>query len=318
MPTSRYALFFVMVTFLMGGLSACEGGGGDVAETEEGSLVLGRTEAARTIERGVVPGRRALVLRDVRGRVRLQGTDSADVARLRFVQRARGDDQDEAREALSDLEVVEEGDAQAFVYRVEAGATERTTLQVEGTVPRTAPLRIEMASGPVDLSRVAGPVRVQTGNGAVRVAGTTQDVRVETRNGRILLGMQALPEGAEVQLTTSNGDVEVVVPSLVAADVEATTEAGEIRVEGLTFTERSLEPAETGARFEGRLREGGARIRVQTQNGTVLLRGGAMRALPDPEEDAAEDPSRLALPDDSSETPAPQDTTAAAPTGDFV
>ena len=91
--------------------------------------------------------------------------------------------------------------------------------------------------------------------------------------------MERLTDTSEVRLRTTNGDLLLSLPGAAAAAVVAQTATGEIEVEGLTFEDRNLDPSGTGARFSGQLGERGADVQLQTENGSVLLREGAVPTL---------------------------------------
>lgn len=293
-------------------LTACGPDEGDIGETEEGSLALGRVEVEEAVERGVVFGGRVLVLEGFSGRVDLDGAD-VEMARLTFVKQGRGEDAEAARAVLGGTAVEERGTEEEYVYAIATEEGERTSVAVEGRVPHATRARIELESGPVRLSGVRGPLSVRT-TGPVAAAGVAGDVDITTRTGDLRLGLRRLPPEAESVLETNNGDITVVLPAGASLRVEAETGAGEIRVEGLSFTDRRLDPDGVGATFQGQLGDGNALLRLRTQNGDVVLRQGTLYTLPP--EDVSEDATsptddgagRSAWP--TAPPPAPPDTAA--------
>ncbi|WP_456428410.1 DUF4097 family beta strand repeat-containing protein [Rhodocaloribacter sp.] len=294
-----------LVTLLFLGLAAC-GKGTGVGETEEGSLVLGTSEATETVTRAVAPGDRTLVIDGFAGNVALTGSDD-DVARLTFTKHARGDGEKAARRALGRIRIEESGDEATYRYGLRADAPRVSRVDVTGTVPRGTTLRILLKNGNVTLTGLEGPVSVNGENGNVRIAGAGAAVEVETRNGSIAVGMARLAPDAVVRLATVNGDLTLALPPDASARVEARTNAGEIRAEGLVFADRSLDPVGAGGRFHGRLGSGGAVVELKTENGNVTMREGVLDAAPMPADSTA-------TPADTMATPAvpalPPDTTA--------
>ena len=306
-----------MATLMLLGLAAC-GKGTGVGETEEGSLVLGTSEATETVTRAVAPGDRTLVIDGFAGNVALTGVDD-DVARLTFTKHARGNDEKAARRALGRIRIEESGDETTYRFALRADAPRVSRVDVTGMVPRGTTLRILLKNGNVTLTDLEGPVTVNGENGNVRIAGAGAAVEVETRNGSIAVGMTRLAPDAVVRLATVNGDLTLALPPDASARVEARTNAGEIRAEGLVFADRSLDPVGAGGRFHGRLGSGGAVVELKTENGNVTMRAGLLDAAPSPADATPADTTAmpadsLAMPADTTATPFDSTTTPAGMT----
>lgn len=240
--------------------------------------MLGAAQVQATSERGVVPAGRTLVFDGFEGRIELSGVPDSTAA-LTFFRQARGRTEQRAQDLLEDVTISESGGDQTYRYQMRTDAPERTSVYVRGRVPEGTPLRLQMANGPVALDGMRGPVRVQTASGAVTVVGARRAVEVDVRNGDVTVGLRAVPPGETVHLATANGDVRVVMPADVSARVDARTEAGRINVEGLSFTDRQLDPRGAGARFRGTLGSGRGTIEIRTQNGSVQLEEGTGTGL---------------------------------------
>lgn len=275
---SHYARGLLLAGVLL--FAACAEQEQDVGETEEGELTLGRSEVQEVVERGVDPGDRMLVFEGFSGSVQLEGTGTQQVAELEFTKRARGQNDEEARERLDEIEIDETGGEEEYVYRLSTDDPNRTSVDVTGQVPQGMRLRIQLENGSVILSGIDGPIQVQSSNGDIRIAEAGEDVRAETRNGRVEAGLRRLPQNATVHLQTRNGDLQVALPSGASAQVEARTSAGRILLEGLNFKSRRLGVEGAGANFSGQLGDGNAQVELQTENGSIVLREGALPELP--------------------------------------
>lgn len=249
-----------------------------VGETEEGRLVLGQSEERITAERGIAPGGRVLVFEGFHGDIDLEASRDR-FARLEIVKIARGEDSEAAKKLLRQVTVEEEGTDTEYHYRMNSPNEQRTAVNVRGSVPEDANLRISWRSGAISLSGPDGPLHITNGSGAVQVAGLSDDAEIRVNNGGILVGVQQLPDDAEIVLETSNGDVTVSLPVETSAQVTAETTAGAIRTTGLEFQNRQLEPVGAGSAFQGRLGRGSANIRIRTENGTIHLQQGRMERL---------------------------------------
>ena len=151
---------------------------------------------------------------------------------------------------------------------------------VNGAVAVTGPstrVRAESVNGPVEVRGGSGSVEASTVNGRLVVSGGTFERAVlETVNGAIRFE-GALAPAAVLDVETVGGDVELVLAEGVSAQFSVYTFNGEVVNE--------LGPAVV--RHEGRRRKhdhddekelsftigsGGAKVRIETLNGTVYLR----------------------------------------------
>jgi hypothetical protein len=287
-----------MVGLLVGCQPADEA---DVDRTSEGTIQLGAVEATDTLSRTVAPSGRPLVLDGFRGAVALRGHDAA-TAELSFVRRGRGEDPDAARAARDDIEVSESGSQEAYAYTLASGRPSGAyaAVDVQGAVPRATTLRVEQTSGPVTIDEVAGPLTVRQDHGAVAIRDAAAAVDVSVRNGDLAAHFRTVPPDATVTLETANGDVTVWLPPEASARLDAQTNAGAIRTNGLSLTDERFNPIDAGGRYRATLGGGDASIEVRTNNGTVRF-GVADTAA-----------TRPLLPPDTLAVP-PSDTTVTSP-----
>jgi hypothetical protein len=276
-------------------LSAC--GDDEVSRTEDGNLVLGGTVVEEAITRGVNPGDRPLVLNGFSGNIQLQGV-AGQTANLQLVKKARGSNDEAARELLSEIQIQESGDAEAYRYVMTSNEPSRTQVDVMGEVPAGTNLRIELQNGSVDLSGITGPISIQQQNGNIRIDGAAGNVQAVTQAGTVDAGFQRVHPNANVTLRATNGNVTLTVPANTAARIEAETQVGNVQVgQGLTFTNQSLNPQGVGAEFAGRLGSGSAAITLGTQTGNIRIE----QTAPNPPAGAAQAP--VSPPADSTSMP---------------
>lgn len=242
----------------------------DVSRTDEGVLRLGSVAAVDTVTRAVAPSGRPLVIKGFQGSVALRGT-TATTARLRFVRRGRGADAAAAREALSAITITESGTPAAYTYTLDTDGDAVATVDVTGTVPRRTALTVEQSSGPVRIAGVDGPLTVKHEHGPVTLREATDSVTVEIRNGAVAAHFAALPPDAAVSLRTANGDVSVQLPPSASAQVDAQTDAGDIRSQGLPLTDQHFTPRNAGGQYSAQLEPGEATVDLRTNNGTILI-----------------------------------------------
>ena len=90
----------------------------------------------------------------------------------------------------------------------------------------SAPVDVRTSNGAVDLRGVAGMLSVETSNGAVTLAAERATVDAHTSNGALLFA-GALEPGTH-RLETSNGRVDLRLPSDASFTIDATTSNGSV------------------------------------------------------------------------------------------
>lgn len=167
------------------------------------------------------------------------------------------------------------------------GAVEVETVQGDVTVVggrRDVALRT--VSGDVVLEGTDGRIEVGSTNGDIHVTDVVGELRVETINGDVTLGNVrsdavdavtvngdveydgTILDGGRYAFTTHNGDLAVSIPTGASVTVSVFTYHGEFESE---FPITLTETAEGGGRFTFVLGGGGARLRLESFGGEILL-----------------------------------------------
>jgi Gram-negative bacterial TonB protein C-terminal len=182
----------------------------------------------------------------------------------------------------------------------------RADLETDGgniTVGQAGSLvSVRTGGGQIDFGEVRGSVRAQTGGGGIRIMYVAGPMEVESSAGSICLTrvagtVRAATAGGSIrawinpdspatgggvvhlagvsQLTSGNGDIVVFLPRNLAADIEATVDAGgERHIEA----DPALAMMISGNRGAGSARGmialngGGAPLKLRTTSGTIHLR----------------------------------------------
>jgi len=140
-----------------------------------------------------------------------------------------------------------------------------------GEVSVVAPgggVRISSGNGDLEVDRARGEVDASTGNGDIRVSTSMGPVSASSGNGRIEVEMASLKGSEDMRFSTGNGSIDVGFPSNLSAVIDA-------RVPYRNF--ETDFPIEMAARWgsgsvEGKIGNGGRRIRFSTGNGRVRIR----------------------------------------------
>ncbi|MEQ1504100.1 MAG: DUF4097 family beta strand repeat-containing protein [Myxococcota bacterium] len=167
-------------------------------------------------------------------------------------------------------------DADAIVSRValavdpgRLGATGPTLRRDETWVvsweihaPAGTDLTLTSTNGGLSVTSIAASIDLRTTNGGISLTDVNGRVTGTTTNGGLDVVLDGPGwQGAGLDLRTTNGPIALAVPRSYAADLDATTEQGRIRL-GM--------PVST-TRMPIRLAGGGAPIHLETRNGAISL-----------------------------------------------
>jgi hypothetical protein len=271
MRVSRFVAPLLFALVVGGLLAACQRTGeSDIARTDEGVMRLGSVEVVDTVDRVVAPNDRPLVLEGLRGSVHLQGA-GRPTADLSFVRRGRGDSREDGQSVVEGISITEGGTEAKYTYTLAAEKEKYAAVDVRGQVPRASALRIDRLSGPVHLDGVRGKLTIEHEHGDVRVQGAAAPVETTIKNGDVEVGFQSVPTEGSILLETSNGDVHLRLPPTTSAQIDAQTDVGTIRTQGLSFSTEQFAPTNAGARYDAQLGVGEPTIELRTQNGSITL-----------------------------------------------
>lgn len=200
-------------------------------------------------------------------------------------------------------DVTVEVDVSGSLVQVEASHGGKTVEYVL-SVPADMPLEIDVVQGEVDVSGTRAGMQIQSVNGAITVRGgsgtidlgsvqgsitlegASGDVHAESVNGRIRMsGIESGRVTAETvngevsyegsirsdgwyRFSTHNGPIDLTIPAGVGATFTASTFNGTLET-GFPVT---LREAKEGKEFSFTLGSGGARIELESFNGTMSIR----------------------------------------------
>jgi DUF4097 and DUF4098 domain-containing protein YvlB len=153
-----------------------------------------------------------------------------------------------------------------------------TVESVSGSVHATGvrgDLSIEAVSGTVDVRDVAGGVEAESVSGTVRLRGIrSRAVRAETVSGEIEFQGTLDPAG-RYDFDAHSGDVRLVVPADAGAQVSVETFSGTIDSDfPMTLQPADRRRERDEKRMDFTLGRGGARVRIETFSGRVVLERG--------------------------------------------
>jgi hypothetical protein len=135
-------------------------------------------------------------------------------------------------------------------------------------VPPGARLVAHNVNGSIGGDDMQGPVEATTVNGGIDIV-STHRVTAATVNGSIDVTMGPLAWSEPLEYTTTNGSVLLRLPAGAGARLEASSANGEV------VTDLPLTTSEERDRHRvvGQLGKGGVRLKLETVNGNIEIRG---------------------------------------------
>lgn len=128
---------------------------------------------------------------------------------------------------------------------------------------------VETVNGSVNISGVSGKVVAESVNGDLEVSDLAGDVGLSTVNGSIEAEFSRLEDQQSVKMETVNGRVTIDLPENADADISADTLNG-----GINASDFGLETEKgfVGSDLNGKIGNGGARLNIDTVNGSIKIR----------------------------------------------
>jgi hypothetical protein len=186
---------------------------------------------------------------------------------------ARGSTDEEARKALSEIQIKEEVTPDKVRLEVPRLRTEGVHLGPGPSrsvlfrlrVPKNVSVRLSSRNGQIQLTDLGGAVNAETTNGQILATGLSGVLDASTTNGGIRVKATAVQTGG-IRLDTTNGSIELGIPASAKADISARCVNGSFKTDGL-----ALQGEPTRRRYEGKLNGGGPLIELSTTNGGIRL-----------------------------------------------
>lgn len=200
------------------------------------------------------------------GGIRVEGWDQNEI-RIAVRVSAWARDDEAARVMVSEVEIRTDGGR----ISSDGPRTERReswSASFRLMVPRSSNLDLETNNGGVSINGVTGRLEFNTTNGAIRLDDVHGDVRGRTTNGGLDIRLTGSEwQGRGLDVTTTNGGVDLTVPRVYNARLETGTVNGGMRIDFPITVQGRI-----GRNISTDLGNGGTLIRVRTTNGGVDIR----------------------------------------------
>ena len=234
-------------------------------------IVLGAwVQPARGAERvwekrfALLPGGQVSVV-NVHGSVLVEGWDRAEVEATVAIRSKAPTDQ------LDDVQVAVQTSGQGVAFHTLYPSGLDTPVRVDYRLRVPRQVRLEELStlqGDIVVHNVQGVMQARSLHGDIEGINVSGSVVAQALTGNILISLRALPDRHRpFQLTTINGNVDLVLPALANADLELATVAGNI-VGDYPFQVSSI-PGDSTRRAQ--VGVGGVRVELRTVRGNIRV-----------------------------------------------
>ena len=186
----------------------------------------------------------------------------------------------DSKETLADVEIKVESTADSFRVEVDykgwrwnnkGNENKNKKIEVEFrlSVPRTASLNeVETVNGSVTVSNFTNLTKISTVNGNVTATNLRGTASLSTVNGQVMADFDRVEGASKINLSTVNGQVNLVLPSDVNATVKADSLNGNISNDfGLPVRKGQY----VGRDLYGRIGSGETQIKLSSVNGPLSI-----------------------------------------------
>ncbi|HJS51408.1 MAG TPA: DUF4097 family beta strand repeat-containing protein [Pyrinomonadaceae bacterium] len=203
------------------------------------------------------------------GGISVKGENRSDVL-VRACVQAWGSTDEAARSLASSIRINTSGVIKAD------GPEENFSVSYDIRVPRNTNLNLKAHNGGISIKAVDGSMDLSTLNGGISVFDAAGDVRGRTTNGGVSVALVGNGwKGSGLDLQTTNGGVNLSIPSNFAANIEAGTVNGgfssDIPELNVTTDDQKGYGHSRARRINASLNGGGATVRVMTTNGGIRI-----------------------------------------------
>jgi hypothetical protein len=225
----------------------------------------GLVSYAETREQRLPSGSENYINPGQNGSIRVHGWSNGDVQVRACIQAAASSEQ-EARTLASQVSIAKS--AGAIEPDGPSNASDRWwSVSYEIWVPSSSNLKMDANNGSIAVDGVQGHIRVHTQNGSLRFSQVGGDVDGTTTNGSVTVDLAGTGwSGDGLRLETTNGSVNLNVPSDFSARVEVSTVNGHIKTDFPVTVSGEIQK-----NLSFVLGSGGSTIEAKTVNGSVRI-----------------------------------------------
>ena len=204
------------------------------------------------------------------GGVAIRGEDRADVL-IRACVQAWGSTAADARSAASAIRISTNG-----TIKAESNDESNWAVSYQILVPRSTNVEVTAKNGGISIADVDGTTDLRTVNGGLNLENVAGSVKGLTTNGGVRVTLSGSTwKGSGLDVQTTNGGVNLVLPANYAANIETGTVNGGMKSDlpalAVTTEDERGDSRNRSKRVVTAINGGGAPIRVVTTNGGIKI-----------------------------------------------
>ena len=179
-----------------------------------------------------------------------------------------------AAESLASRVLIDGSGGQVRAMGPESTDNSGWNVSYEIFVPQSTDLTVTTYNGGIQISDVRGQIHFDVHNGGVQLKRVAGEVTGATVNGGIQVELAgAAWEGRQMDVSTTNGGVQVTLPAVYSAHVQAETHSGRIQSDFPVAVQGNVRPRQ----LDFNIGAGGPLIHVATENGGISLKRAETR-----------------------------------------
>ena len=204
------------------------------------------------------------------GGVAIRGEDRADVL-IRACVQAWGSTAADARSAASAIRISTNG-----TIKAESNDENNWAVSYQILVPRSTNVEVTAKNGGISIADVDGTSDLRTVNGGLNLENVAGTVKGLTTNGGVRVTLSGSTwKGSGLDVQTTNGGVNLILPANYAANIETGTVNGGMKSDlpalAVTTEDERGDSHTRSKRVVTAINGGGAPIRVVTTNGGIKI-----------------------------------------------
>ena len=242
----------------------CDGDNNRYSVSRRGRQLITHSE----LKERTLPGGRGVISVDGRqnGGVRVEGWDKNEVL-VRACVQAAADTDAQARELAAQLRINTDNN-QIFTEGPGNDEERSWSVSYEVFVPRNSSIALKTHNGGIGVTNVQGQTRFEAVNGGVSLRLMGGSVRGQTTNGGLAIELDGDRwNGEGLDVSTTNGGVQMTIPENYSARLETATTNGSVRVDFPMTVQGRI-----NKELMVTLGSGGATVRAVTTNGGVRVK----------------------------------------------
>ena len=151
----------------------------------------------------------------------------------------------------------------------------RKSQSAEILLPKSINLQAKMSwNGDIEIEGLGGEIEVDSQlNGNVKISGVSGPVTANTLNGDLVVEFDSVKQGSPTSLYSTNGAVDVSLPSNTPANLSLSTINGNVYTDfEIQLQQKDGLSSILGRKIEASINKGGVEISMKSTNGNMYLR----------------------------------------------